>query len=88
MQSNFHLIRTSDLQYLYHASASGALDAIYRECRVSDFLYVELLVDYLLIRLHGVVVWEYGTIFDTEYFIILIYGLPNAYIISSSWFDW
>ena len=29
-----------------------------------------LLADYLLIRLHGVVVWEYETIFSIKYFMI------------------
>ena len=37
---------------------------------MGDFLCVGLLADYLLIRLHGVVVLEYETIFNTKYFII------------------
>ena len=37
---------------------------------MGDLLCVGLLADYFLIRLHGVVVWEYDTIFNTKYFII------------------
>ena len=35
-----------------------------------DFLCVGPLADYLLVRLHGIVVWEYNTIFNTKHFII------------------
>ena len=35
-----------------------------------DFLCVRLLADYLLIRLHGLGVWEYETIFNSKYFVI------------------
>ena len=37
---------------------------------MTDFLSVELLADCLLIRLHGLVAWEYDTILNTKYFII------------------
>ena len=37
---------------------------------VGDFLCVELLADYLLIRLHCVFVWEYENILSTKHFVI------------------
>ena len=37
---------------------------------MGEFLCEGLLADYLFIRLHGVAVWEYETIFNTKYFII------------------
>ena len=40
------------------------------ECRACDFLCVGLLVDYLWVRLHGVIVREYETLFNANYFII------------------
>ena len=39
-------------------------------CSLSDFLCIGLLADYSLIRLHGVVVWEYEIVFNTKHFII------------------
>ena len=38
-------------------------------CLVGDFLCMGLLVGCMLIKLHGVVLWEYETIFNTKYFI-------------------
>ena len=38
---------------------------------MEDFLCLGLLADCLLIRLHGVIVWEYEAIFNTKYFIII-----------------
>ena len=37
---------------------------------MGDFVCFGLLTDYLVIRLHGVDVGEYETIFNTKYFII------------------
>ena len=39
-------------------------------CSVGDILCVGLLADYLLITLHGVVVWKKETIVNAMYFII------------------
>ena len=36
---------------------------------MGDFVCVVLLADYVLIKLHGVVVYEYETIFNTNFII-------------------
>ena len=76
--NQFYFICSSNLQHIFHTSAFVTWDARHH------VYCVGILVDYLLLKLHGVVAWEYETIFHTNCFIINSKITPwNSYKLSS-----